>query len=558
MSLLQKAHELLSRLNLRLPRTRPTLAQLQHIDLFLESWEKKFVGALGALAIIALGGVAWSVRNLSTVPAPAEGGDLQEVLIGNPRHLNPLFATTDADRAITNIVFLPLCDSFNRGVPALATQCEFNGAKTVTITLAERSWHDGEPVSSADVIFTLQAMQNKEVGSPWYELARWVSVGTDNEGRIVINARQPIPELKTLMTLGSIPAHVWRDVPPRQMVAHELNLHPVGSGPFTVTDTIADRDGYVQVVNLEAFEDYLPRRAFLDEIVFRIAADHAAAYDMFRTRQVDALFATDPAEAQELVKRDVQRYEITPPIVVSLFFNQLHQRAFRTPAVREAIVRAIDRAAIVKDSLKEHGVPTRAPFPTSMLKNPTTLQVDTEVMAAREVFKKNPLGNASSTLLIGTPPLPTYESVAHQIVSQLATVGVNASISAMSIDNTKDVSAHDLVLFGQDYGAAGNAASYWHSSASGNGGANYARYQIREVDTWLEQLQTDGRPEARAALLEKINKRIVYDDPAVFLFQPVYQYYVSNKVRGVTVDTAGDPSDRFRTVSAWYTRMTRE
>ena len=552
MRLLEKARQQIVRAIPRVPRKMPSLAQLQHIDLFLEQWEKNFVGALGAIALIAFIGIVWSVKNLNTVPVAAEGGDFQEVIVGNPRHLNPLFAATDVDRALTNIVFLPLCDIFHRGVPSLAEKCELTGEKTVTITLADRTWHDGEPVTAEDVLFTVQTMQNKTVGSPWYELARWVSVGTDSEGRVIINARQPIPELKTLVSLGVVPAHVWRDVAPQRMSTDERNLQPVGSGAFSVVAATADRDGFVQLVSLEAFEDFKPRRAYLDELVFRVAADDAEAQDLFRTRQVDALFSTDPAQTDELVKRDVHRHEITPPVVVSLFFNPLHHRGLRNRDTREAFALAVHRVDVVKHALKGNGVPLRAALPASVLKNPSALQVDTDVAAAAAFFKKNPLRGATSTLSLGIPALPTYQALANTITEQLAAVGVKVMSSVIGTGNAKDMLSHDLVLLGQDYGLAGNVASYWHSSASGVGGANYARYQIREVDGWLEQLQTDARPDERAALLEKINKRLVFDSPAVFLFQPVYHYYVSNKIKGVSTPAVGDASERFRTIGDWY------
>lgn len=541
------------------PRKTPTLAQLQHIDLFLDTWEKNLIGALGFVAIISLIGIIWSIKIFNTVPGPAQGGSLTEVLIGTPRHINPIFAVTDTDRTLSHILFLPLCDSFNENVPALAT-CEFASTqKSVGITLSDRTWHDGEPVTADDVVFTLQTMQNTAVGSPWRALATRVTVTKDSTNHITISARQPIPELKTVASLGIVPKHVWASVEPARMVNDEANLKPIGSGPFEFHSNSLDRDGFVEQIDLDAFPDFKPQRAYLDELDFRIAQDDASAHDMFRTRQVDALFVHDPAETEELVKRDVRRYEIAPPAVVSLFFNPTHNAVFKKRDVRQAFARALDRTELVKQVLKGNGTPTRSPFPASMIKEPGATQPDVDTAQAATLFKANPVTpTTSSTLILGIPALPIYQAIADDIKKQLAPLGVNLT-SAIIGSGTKTgaMLSYDMLLLGQDYGPSGNPFPFWHTSTSGETGTNYARYQIKEVDGWLEQLQVDGRPDSRASLLEKLNARLVADSPAIFLFQPTYQYYVSNTVKNVSVPQSGDPSERFATVASWYSNTKR-
>lgn len=541
------------------PRQRPTLAQVQHIDLFLDTWEKNLIGAMAFVALISLVGFFWSIKIINTVPGPAEGGDFQEVLVGSPRHVNPLFAVTDTDRTLSNILFLPLCDTYNRGIPALAASCEFSNLKTVTITLADRTWHDGQAITADDVIFTIQTMQNESVGSPWRALALRVNVAKDAEGHIIISAKQPIPELKTLTTLGMIPKHVWETIEPDRMINAATNLQPIGSGPFEFKSSTTDRDGFVQNFDLDAFDNFKPHRAYLSELDFRVAADDMSAYDMFRTRQVDALFVSDPAQTEELVKRDVHRYEITPPIIVSLFFNPTHTAAFKKREVRQAFSLALDRATLVKDVLKSNGVPARAPFPLTTLKEPGTVQPDADAAQASALFKKNNIGGTSSTpYLLGVPALPTYQAIAENIKNQLAPLGITITPTIIgSGTKTGALLSYDFLLLGQDYGLSGNPFPFWHTSASGESGTNYARYQIKEVDTWLEQLQTDARPETREPLLNKLNQRLIIDSPAVFLFQPTYQYYVSTKVQGISVPATSDASERFVHVADWYTATTR-
>ncbi|MCX6780781.1 MAG: ABC transporter substrate-binding protein [Candidatus Magasanikbacteria bacterium] len=533
----------------------PSIAQLQHLDLFLDSWEKNLIGALSFLAVVAFVGFFWSIHLVHTTTAPAHGGDFQEVLVGAPHHINPVFAVTDTDRTLTNIVFLPLCDSFNHGVAALADHCDIaTNLKSATVTLGSRIWHDGKPVTVSDVFFTIHTMQDKSVGSPWRGLANQVSVTSDAQGHIIISAKQPIPDLKTLLSLGVVPEHAWAPIDPSTMQSDALNLHPIGTGAFAFKNLSLGPDGTPQGITFEAFSKFSPHEPYLEELDFRIADDNSSSYDMFRTRQVDAIFVSDPAQTEELVKRDVHRYELTPSAVVSLFFNPIQNSKFKNPDVRDAFALAIDRASIVKTGLKGNGTPLRAPFPESLIKQPLIVEPDADAAAAAALFKKAAFNtNASSTLTLGVPNLPTYATIADQIKSQLAAFGISITIAPIgSGTKTGALLSYDLLLLGQDYGAVGNPFPYWHSTASGEAGANYARYQTKEVDSWLEQLQLDGRPDMRAGLLKQLNARLVNDTPAVFLFQPTYQYYVANKVQGVDISAANDPSERFETASEWF------
>ncbi|MDQ5931446.1 MAG: bac 5 protein [Patescibacteria group bacterium] len=539
-----------------LPSKKPTLAQVQHIDLFLDTWEKNVIGAMGFVALISLLGFFWSLKILNTVQGPAEGGVFQEVLVGSPRHINPIFAVTDTDRTLSNIIFLPLCDTYKRDIPSLAESCEFSGEKTVTVTLGDRRWHDGAPVVADDVIFSLQTMQKEAVGSPWRALANKISITKISDKQVVLSARQPIPELTTITSIGILPKHLWEKIEPARMMSDELNLKPIGSGAFAYKTSIADRDGFVENIDLEAFSDFKPRRAYIDELDFRIAPDDTSAYDLFRMRQVEALFVHDPAQTEDLVKRDVHRYEITPPIVVSLFFNPSHTPIFKKKEVRQAFAFALNRSAIVKDALKGNGVPTRAPFPLTMLKEPQISQPETDIAQATELIKKNKA--AAATYTLGVPALPTYQAIAENIRLQLEPLGITIKPTIIgSGTQTGALLSYDLLLLGQDYALSGNPFPYWHSSASGETGTNYARYQIKEVDLWLELLQADARAENRSSLLNKLNQRLITDSPAVYLFQPTYQYYISNKVRGVSTPSTIDGSERFARVANWYTETAR-
>lgn len=542
-----------------IPQKFPSLAQLQHVELFLDSWEKHVIGAAGAVAIAAFAGILYSIWSLNTVPLPSTGGDFQEVLVGSPRYINPILAISDTDRTLTNIMFLPLCDSFNRGVPALASSCEVTDNKRAVITLADRTWDDGEKITIDDVKFTLETLQNTTVNSPWSPLARRFTFGTDTSGNIIINAKQITPEMRTLLSIGVIPAHIWKDIEPANMRSNSYNTKPVGSGAYKFGRIVADGDDIIQSLTLDSVDDFHPHTAYINEISFRFTDSENSARELFRTRQVDSLFLYDPTNTAELVKHDVHRFEITTPTVVSLFFNPLHNALMRKPDFRKAITLAIDRSKIVKDALGGSATPTRAPLPTSMVREPSAVQPDTDLTAAADLFKKTIPANTTTTLTIGIAQDFASQAVADSIRDQLAPF--NITVVSSMVDpfdaGTNLIGDYDMLVLGQDYGTVNDPYPYWHSSASGKSGANYARYQIREVDGWLEQLSSETNADMRQKLLDKITARLVSDVPAMFLYQPSYQYYASNKILGITLPTDGEPIDRFQKAFEWFIKSSR-
>ncbi len=540
-----------------IPRKFPSLAQLQYIDLFLEGWEKHVVGAAGFIAGIGLLGIFFSVWHLITIPAPTIGGDFQEVIVGAPRYINPLFATSDSDRTLTHLIYLPLCDTQSRGAAAIAESCDIVDNKRATIKIAHRTWDDGTPITASDITFTLERIQNKDTHSPWYALATRFTVNATDANTVIITAKSPTPELQTLLSIGPLPEHIWKSVDADKMRSNTLNLKPIGSGPYRLARLLADSDGAPQNLTLDAVTSFAPRRAYIDEINFRIADDDASARELFRTRQVDTIFLYDPAVAEELLKRDVNRFELTSPTVVSLFFNPSRGALLRKKDIRTAFSLALDRARIVKNALHGNGVPTRAPFPLSIVREPSALEPDTDIGAARALFKSALPATATTTLVLGYPALSAYESVANEIRDELAPFGITIQpVMIDSFDSNSNLLEYDLLLLGQDYGS-GNAYPYWHSASSGQDGANYARYQIKEVDGWLEQLGSESRQAQRETLFDKLTQRLVNDVPAIFLFQPTYQYYAAKKIDGVIVPANADPSDRFERVTDWYTQTRR-
>jgi peptide/nickel transport system substrate-binding protein len=98
---------------------------------------------------------------------------------------------------------------------------------------------------------------------------------------------------------------------------------------------------------------------------------------------------------------------------------------------------------------------------------------------------------------------------------------------------------------------------HWHSSQASEDGQNYTSYINDDTDIMLEEARRVTDRARRAELYGDFQQVFVEDVPALLLYQPVYNYAVDEKVRGVQIGPMIESSDRFRTVSQWYIAVRR-
>jgi len=117
---------------------------------------------------------------------------------------------------------------------------------------------------------------------------------------------------------------------------------------------------------------------------------------------------------------------------------------------------------------------------------------------------------------------------------------------------------YDLLIYGLDYSNDPDLYPFWHSSQATEKGLNLANFSNVDADKLLEQARLTNNQEERAKKYAEFQK--IFDDqvPAIILKQDIWQYAISNKVKGViTGFTAYAPADQFFAVEKWYIKEKR-
>ncbi len=337
--------------------TLPRLNQLRFLFRFLS--KKEYRVFLVGLALVLIGVVIGGYQFVKThrVSAPDVGGEYQEVIVGTPRLVNPIYSSAnEVDQDLSRLLYSGLLRYDKNGllIPDLAESFTVNTSTTqFTVTLRENlTWHDETLITADDVLFTIERIQDPTVGSPMRLSFQGVTVTKSDDRTIVFDLENAFAPFAHTLTVGILPKHAWLDVLPSAMKLADANIRPVvGSGPYQFVELQKNRNGIIISYALEHFQNFHRGEPFVESIRLHFAPDTLSAIDMFANKRVDGIHFVPKADRETIAKRDTNIYTIALPQYTGLFFNQKRNEALETLTVRQALAHAIDREQLISSTL---------------------------------------------------------------------------------------------------------------------------------------------------------------------------------------------------------------
>lgn len=529
-----------------------------------------------ALTLILARGY-WS----GTIVVPEPGGSYTEGLIGNPRFINPLLAAgNDADRDITSLVFAGLFRADGSGaiVPDLASQFKISDDRTeYTVELKNGlEWHDGEPLTADDVLFTLQLMQNPELKSP----LKWLSTGlgaTKLDARtLTFKLKEPAADFPQFFTVGIIPQHLWEAIPVAMAYRAEANTRPIGAGPYLFKKLTRDTQGVIHSMVLERNKNYHGETPFIDEIIFKFYPDTETALSALKNKNVEGLGFVPLQYQQELTSISwLTVHSLDLPQYRALFFNPHKNEVLKDRAVRRAIAKAVDRDTIVNEALAGSAVSIVSPLlpeltPTSTVAALAGYNPDEAIAlldgAGWKLTEGSPVRKKDDkelSLTITAVDQPELRAVASLLQGNLASVGFSMRVNYIPRGEIKksiiEPRNYEALLFGQITASPQDLYAFWHSSQTAHPGNNLTIIANKDIDAAVDGIRSAADAGQQQAYFEALTEKLAFEGFATFLYTPMYLYPVHSKIKGIKqLQTVAAPSDRFASIATWYIRTKRE
>lgn len=542
--------------------------------------ERAIFVALAATALVSALGLGTVAMGRTLVEAPREGGSLVEGLIGTPRFVNPVLAASDADRALTALVFAGLTRTSATGEvePDLGTyQVSEDGLEYRFWIRPDAEFHDGEPVLAADVAYTVGKAQDPEVKSP--RAAAWSDVEVEVAGprEVLFRLARPAPDFLAATAMGILPAHRFNGLSAQDFLLSDANAEPVGAGPFALDNLVRKKDAAV-AYELEGFEAYEGAEPYLDELTVRLYADERALAAALADGEIDSAYGLSPADAAADEAAGSRVATQLLPRVFAAFFNQSHAPVLADHNVREALAASIDRDALVAEVLRGYGTPLSEPIALNPVPGAASLgaaedgpatattsaaERAAEARAALESdgFKLGEDGvyarkGERLALSLVTADAPELVAAAQLVASAWRAAGAEVRVEVYAAQDLAEVAirprAYDALLFGEVIGRDVDFYSFWHSSQRTDPGLNVAGYANATVDGLLEELRAEADAGERAKILARAAGLIAADTPAAFLYAPEATYALPEDLAAPLPPRLASPSDRFALVRTWH------
>jgi peptide/nickel transport system substrate-binding protein len=464
----------------------------------------------------------------------------------NPSRLNPILATDSSSSEIAGFLFNGLIkydkDSATI-IGDLAEKFYYEDDKTLVFELKRGvKWHDGEPFSAKDVLFTYKTIISPDIATPYASAFRFVKdVEIVDDYKVRVHYKEAYFKALETWMMGILPKHILKDE--KNLMSSSFNTNPVGTGPYKLFQLEHSKN-----IILVAFDDYFEGRAKIDKISFHIVADPMTRFLMLKSSAIDVGNIEPMQYERQLNDEFFQHFNIYEQISRSytyLGFN-LRLKKFQDPKVREALSLGIDREEIVKVLFFNHAQVCTGPFlPSSIAFNADVKAPKANLKKAKQLLKEAGYDeNNPFEFEIATSNSSAIRPYAAEIIQyQLQKIGVKVKLRVMEwqafLNMVVFPHKFDSVLLGWGLSPTPDPYMLWHSDNIKPGGFNFIAYKNEEVDKMIEKSQSIIDRKELSVIWKKIFKLISDDNPYLFLYIPNSITVVSKDIKNVQNSPSG-------------------
>ncbi len=497
-------------------------------------------GPLTRLAASALLLITWGCGVASDA---GTAGYLVVGIATAPNGFDPRLTADEGSERVAQLVYSRLLelDDTLRPVPALAERLDRLDPLTWVVTLRDGvRFHDGRPLTSADVVYTLRSIMDPATASPLRGAYRAVT------GIEALDARAV--RITTAEPMESFPAQLVVSIVPEGS-GPGLRTAPIGSGPYRFVESRTD-----DRIVLARFDGYFRGPAANPGVVLRILPDDTMRGLELRHGSVDVVINDIPPDLVHGLREGGTLRVITAPGTDYSYIGlNVQDPVLRDARLRRALALAVDRDGIVTYLRRALATPAAGMLPPgSWAAAPDLPTFAFDPAAARRALDDagypdpdgaGPRPRLRLTLTISTNELTRLQATVLQ--ENFRAVGVEVEVrqhefATLFADVVKG--NFQMVTLQWVGGAVADPdilRRVFHSNQIPPGGFNRGRYRNADVDRLLD-LAGAASGEERRRLYQAVQRRIAEDQPYISLWHRTNVAVLQPWVEGLSLGTVVD------------------
>lgn len=415
---------------------------------------------------------------------------------------------------------------------ALAESIEQNpeNKKTYTALLRELSWHDGTPVTAADVVYSFKAYTDKDNNSPKrdYLMSFIKDITAVDDKTVQIDFINPLPEFR------AYPVLTFKIVPSKyngkEMSVNMLNgenerkfsTAPIGTGPFKLSSWEIGK-----WLTFEANGLYFKNVPQADSLVMKRVIDPVIRMNDLRKGRANLVLETNPMDRAAVAK--ISNVDINSYMPYSFYEVAINTKLFPNAEGRQAMAMALDKANLIPTITDQTDgvILNNGPFPSNLfsanipeyVNEPMPNLLPYDISKAKELAASGGVTNQNAILLYPDSMGDFGTQMAEGIVKQLAAIGLNVEAKRTGDQVFKRMvyteKSYELALiycegFDNLYSSMGD----WYRSNGSQNITGVADSKLNSLfDTWEKEVSTVKWVDLTLAL----NKKVCELSPALYL-----------------------------------------
>lgn len=482
---------------------------------------------------------------------PSEaGGTMVNAMIGEPSSLISMIAGEAPSSAISANIFNTLL-KYNQDLDLTGELVEnwqvSTDQKTITFKLKPNlKWADGKPLTSADVLWTWQAVTDDKNGSPYasdYQLVKNAEAPDPLTFRVTY--QEPFaPAMDSWAGLQILPKHLLEG---QDLHTTGFTHKPVGSNFYKLDSWTAGQN-----LQLSRNPTSVLGPANIDKLVSRIIPDNSAQFLELMAGNIDSM-GLDPTQFSRIVparpklNESLNLYKELGNGYIYMGFN-LKRKPFDDVRVRKAINYAIDKQEIIDGVYLGLGINIASPYkPGTRWSNPNLSNYAYNPEQAKALLNEAGYLLNEDGYMARDGKLLSFEIITNQnkereksavlIQRRLKAIGIKVNIRSIEwasfISRFIKTGDFDVVILGWGLGLDPDQFNIWHSSQQGGDKFNFIGYNNPHVDKLLEQGRKELDPNKRQAIYHEFANVLLEDSPIVYLSAGYGLSAIHKRIKGI-------------------------